>query len=92
LPLKAMGRKPSEATAAVISTGRSRVRVPFNTRSFRSLMPSFSSWSKVAMRTMPLSTATPKSAMKPTPALMLNGMPRAMSASTPPMALMGMAV
>ena len=34
---------------------------------------------------MPLSTATPNSAMKPTPAEMLNGSPRSHSAATPPM-------
>jgi hypothetical protein len=44
------------------------------------------------MSTMPLSTATPKSAMKPTPALMLKGMPRSQSASTPPTAANGTAL
>ena len=41
---------------------------------------------------MPLSTATPNKAMKPTPAEMLNGIPRPHRASTPPMAESGMAV
>jgi hypothetical protein len=45
-------------------------------------MPSFSSWSKVPMSTMPLSTATPNRAMKPTPALMLKGMSRSMRRHT----------
>ena len=40
---------------------------------------------------MPFSTATPKSAMKPMPAEMLKGMPRRISAHTPPMAERGMA-
>lgn len=34
---------------------------------------------------MPLRTATPKSAMNPTPAEMLNGSPRSHSARMPPM-------
>ena len=41
---------------------------------------------------MPLSTATPKRAIKPTPAEMLNGIPRSHKAATPPMAESGMAV
>ena len=39
--------------------------------------------------TTPLRTATPKSAMKPTPAEMLKGMPRSSSANTPPTAASG---
>ena len=42
--------------------------------------------------TSPLSTATPDKAMKPTAAEMDNGMPRAHSASTPPVSAKGMPV
>ncbi|MNY14907.1 hypothetical protein D3C86_1480960 [compost metagenome] len=42
--------------------------------------------------TMPFSTATPNKAIKPIPALILKGIPRSISANTPPMALMGIAV
>ncbi len=39
--------------------------------------------------TMPFSTATPDSAMKPTPAEIDNGMSRSHSASTPPVSASG---
>ena len=42
--------------------------------------------------TIPLSTATPNNAIKPTPAEILNGIPLINKAKTPPMALIGMAV
>ena len=76
LALKAIGRKPSEATLAVISTGRRRMSVPLRTRSSTSSTPSFFNCWNVLISTIPFSTATPKSAMKPTPALMLNDMSR----------------
>ena len=40
---KAMGKKPSEATAAVISTGRKRTEAPSRMRSYVCFRPSFSS-------------------------------------------------
>ena len=90
--LNAMGRKPSEATEAVISTGRRRAAVPWRTRSTTSLTPCAARSRKVPISTMPLSTATPNNAMKPTPADMLKGMPRSSKAATPPIALSGTAV
>ena len=42
--------------------------------------------------TTPLSTATPKSAMKPTPAEMLNGIPRTHKARMPPVTAKGIPV
>ena len=42
--------------------------------------------------TTPFSTATPLRAMKPTAAVMLNGMPRTQRASTPPVTASGMPV
>ena len=42
-----------------------------------------------AIMTRPLSTATPDSAMKPTPAVIDNGMPRSASAATPPVRASG---
>lgn len=39
---------------------------------------------------MPFSTATPVSAMKPTAAVMLKGIPRSHSAATPPVTASGM--
>ena len=41
------------------------------------------------MSMMPLSTAIPLSAIKPTPALMVNGMPRNHRANTPPVTASG---
>ena len=98
----AIGRNPIDATRAVMSTGRRRnmqlsiilscmacsvvgalsACLSCCSRSIRFICP---------MSTMPLSTATPNSAMKPTPADMENGMPRSHSAQTPPMAARGMA-
>ena len=42
----AIGRKPSEATVAVISTGRRRTSVPRNRRAARPVVPSALSWLK----------------------------------------------
>ena len=89
---KAIGRKPSEATAAVRITGRNRSAVARNTRSRTFSTPSAASSLRLAISTMPLSTATPNRAIKPTPAEMLKGMPRSHSASTPPIVASGMPV
>ena len=48
-------------------------------------------WFICPISTIPLSTATPKRAMKPTPAEMLKGIPLSHKAQTPPMAASGMA-
>ena len=82
----AIGRNPSEATAAVMMTGRRRVRNPFSTRSVMSVIPSFSRRLNSAISTMPFNTATPNNAMKPTPADMEKFMSRSQSANTPPIA------
>ena len=44
------------------------------------------------MSTIPFNTATPNKAIKPIPALILNGIPRSNKAKIPPIALIGMAV
>ena len=88
----AIGRNPSEATVAVISTGRNLIFVPSIILSVIFSIPSFFNWLNVAIKTIPLRTATPNKAINPIPAEILNGMPRANNANTPPMALIGMAV
>ena len=89
--LKAMGKKPNEATKAVINTGRNRIFVPFNTTCLGSDSPDFLILLNSATKTMPLSTATPNKAINPTPALILNGIPRKARNKIPPMAERGMA-
>ncbi len=87
----AIGTKPSDATSAVISTGRRRVRAPVVTAAS-------SGWPasrRVRMNdsiTSPFSTATPDSAINPTAAEIDSGMPRSQSASTPPVSANGMPV
>ena len=46
----------------------------------------------LATSTIPLSTATPNKAIKPTPADILKGIPRRYKANTPPIADKGIAV
>ncbi len=89
--LSAIGRKPSEATAAVMSTGRSLVLVPPRTTCFKFAIPSLRKRLNSEINTIPFNTATPNSAMNPTPALMLKGIPRIVKAIIPPMAESGMA-
>ena len=85
----AIGTNPSDATSAVIRTGL--IRRPHACRSTSAIGKSvLSSRSRIwVTRTTPLSTATPKSAMKPTPAEIENGSPRTTSAKTPPVAANG---
>ena len=90
--LMAMGRKPSMAAVAVSRMGRRRSRVPVMMRSRRSATPSACNVLKRLISTRPLSTATPKSTMNPTPADMLNGMPRRANARMPPMVASGTAI
>ena len=89
--LMAIGRKPREATAAVIKTGRSRVSVPFMIKAVMVRLDSFFNRLNSVISTIPLSTATPKSAMNPTPADMLKGISRIHRESMPPIADSGMA-
>mgnify|MGYP006894100693 CR=1 FL=1 len=86
--LIAIGTKPRLATRAVIRTGRSRVRAPSRIASPTGLPSWISDLMKVTITT-PFSTATPDRAMKPTPAEIDSGMPRAASASTPPVSASG---
>ena len=88
---KAIGRKPSDATNAVISTGRSRVRAP-SRMATSSGLPCSRSWLMNVTSTKPFSTATPDNAMKPTAAEMENGSPRNHRAATPPVSASGTAV
>ena len=81
--LNAIGRKPSEATSAVIRTGRRRPSAPSRIASSRR-SPCAHSLRMNAIITTPLSTATPESAMNPTPAEIDKGRSRSHSASTPP--------
>ncbi len=89
--LIAMGKNPSEATNAVTSTGLSLTLVPIKTIRFKSVIPSFFNWLNSEINTMPLRTATPNKAIKPTPALILNGMPRRARNRIPPIADKGIA-
>ena len=88
----AIGMNPSMAAAAVSRMGRMRSRVPVRMRRLRLSIPSALSVLNRLTSTSPLSTATPKSTMKPTPAEMEKGMPRRARASTPPMAAIGTAI
>ena len=90
--LRAIGKKPMLATMAVIKTGRRRSSVPCLIRAYISPTPSCSSLLNVPTRTIPFNTATPKSAIKPIPALILKGKPHTSKANTPPIALIGIAV
>ena len=89
--LTAIGRKPKEATKAVINTGRNLTFVPIKTIRFKSFIPSFFNRLNSAISTMPFNTATPNNAINPTPALILKGMPRSAKNKIPPMADNGIA-
>ena len=68
----AIGRKPSDATNAVINTGRNRVSAARRAAS-RGGRPSSRRWTTLDRSTTPFSTAMPNNAMKPTPAEMEKG-------------------
>ncbi|MNT21136.1 hypothetical protein D3C72_1564640 [compost metagenome] len=87
----AIGTKPSDATSAVISTGRSRVSAPSRI-AWSSPAPSSRSERMNDSITSPFSTATPHSAIKPTAAEIDSGMPRSHSARMPPVSANGMPV
>ena len=84
----AIGRKPSDATSAVVSTGRSRPSAA-SWAATSGVAPSARSLRICDTSTRPFRTATPKSAMKPTAAEMLSGIPRTASANTPPITANG---
>ena len=88
----AIGKNPKDATVAVINTGRNRILVPSIIRFRIFFSPSFSNWLNVPIKTIPFKTATPNKAIKPIPALMLNGISRIINAKIPPIALIGIAV
>ena len=89
--LNAIGKNPIDATKAVIKTGRNLIFPPMRTTSFKLEWNSF--WRlNSAIKTIPLSTATPKSAMKPTPADILKFIPRSHNERIPPIAESGMVV
>ena len=87
----AIGKNPSEATAAVAKTGRNRAAVPFKIRWVTSFSPSSRNLLKYAINTIPFNTATPNKAIKPIPALILKFIPRIHIPTTPPIAASGMA-
>ncbi len=84
----AMGRRPSIASMAVISTVRRRCMEPWRTASTTLRPPACSCWNTESITT-PLSTAWPESAMKPMAADTESAMPKAQSATKPPMSARG---
>ena len=85
---RAMGTKPSEATSAVMRTGRSRVRHPRRIAASRG-KPSRRNWLMNETMTSPLSTATPERAMNPTAAEIEKGRSRTQRATIPPVSPSG---
>ena len=85
-----MGKKPKEATAAVIITGLKRNSKPFFKRS-STPKPSLANCLKKESNTIPFKTATPNKAINPIPAETENGIPRNQRATTPPIADKGIA-
>lgn len=75
----AIGTKPSDATNAVIETGRRRRSAPSGTASAHGSC--FARSSIKPAITSPLRTATPDNAMNPTAAEIENGRPRDQSAA-----------
>src|SRR5690606_17092254 len=86
--LSAIGTKPRLATNAVIKTGRRRTKAPSTTAVTRSPCSRHRSRMKATI-TRPLRTATPESAIKPTPAEIDSGMPRSHRDNTPPVSASG---
>ena len=72
---RAIGMNPNPATSAVMRMGRRRTMAASRAASWGSI-PSIRKCSTALTHTSPFKTATPKSAMKPTPAEIENGMPR----------------
>ncbi|EIA07107.1 hypothetical protein HJ01_03588 [Flavobacterium frigoris PS1] len=82
--LSAIGKKPNDATSAVINTGRKRTLVPCRTIDFKLVSPVFFIRLNSAIKTNPFKTAIPNKAIKPTPALILKGIPRIARKNIPP--------
>ena len=87
----AMGKNPNAAAAAVNKTGRKRSVVPLRINSSMFFIPCCFNSLKCSISTIPFKTAIPKSAIKPTPAEILNGNPRIHKNNIPPTAESGMA-
>ena len=87
-----MGRNPNDATAAVINTGLNLEDVPVSTMSLMLNFVSAFSLLNSLIKTIPFNTATPKRAINPTPAEILNGKSLIHNKTIPPMAERGMAV
>ena len=87
----AIGKKPRAAAEAVSNTALNLSLVPCFINASKLLNECFFSSLKCSIKTIPLSTAIPKSAIKPTPADILNGKPRIHKSNTPPTAANGIA-
>ena len=87
----AIGRNPSAAAEAVSKTALKRSFDPCIISSSESSIPSCFNSLKCSINTIPLRTAIPKRAIKPTPAEILNGMSLTNNRSIPPTAAKGMA-
>ena len=72
-------------------SSKNRTLVPINTMRIELEYPIFFKELNSEIKTIPFKTATPKSAMNPTPAEILNGMPLIHKAKTPPIAENGIA-
>ena len=88
----AIGKNPNAAAEAVSNTGRKRSRVPISILRFKFVIPSAFNSLKCSIKTIPFNTAIPKSAMNPTPAEILKGIPRSHKKKIPPTAENGIAV
>ena len=84
----AIGMKPSDATNAVVSTGRKRVNAPSNMASLK-LKPFFLNSLIKETITNPFKMAIPDRAIKPTAAEIEKGMSRNISAKIPPVRASG---
>ncbi len=88
----AIGKNPSAAAEAVSNTGRILLVVPTTIISWIACIPCDFSSLKYSMRTIPLSTAIPNKAIKPTPAEILKGISLIYNNKTPPTADKGIAL
>ena len=88
----AIGIKPSDGTSAVMSTALIFDLVACITMRLTSCQPAALSLLNSETNRIPFNTATPNSAIKPTPAEILNGISRIHSAKIPPVADSGIAV
>ena len=86
----AMGINPSEATSAVIRTGRNRCWAAFNAACLGPTDSEVSTCCMVETNTTPFNTATPNKAINPTPAVIERGMLLSHRAHRPPDIASGM--